>query len=294
MEPLWKEKLELEVEEAELASQQLLGQLPAPVKWFLVVAAVALLPGYFVTRAAAERYWTKRYEPAVLSAKPAFANPLPVEVGTVSVARAGTSYSAAVKIQNPNLELSVTSATYQIHFYSARGERLYTYTDKFFLLPNQTKFLVAPKVSTTEPVASAKLELPATLPWQKRLSVREVKLSTTQPKTYNQLDPVAFVLEGSVTNQSPYELGRVRIVMLLYSARGEVIAASERSEFSLQPSKQRAFKQLWPNVLSQDVARAEVFADTNTLEEQNLKTPARTQGGASDLSRPEGTDSWDY
>lgn len=100
---------------------------------------------------------------------------------------------------------------------------------------------------------------------------------------------MAFVAEGSFQNQSPYNLGRVRLVFFLYDQNKRIISVSQRDEFTVKPYERRGYKQLWPGVYSTSVASAEVFAETDILDQENIFLPDSASSGtpASDLSRPE-------
>ncbi len=289
--PLWKDKLELEVEEAELRGQQLLGDLPAGVKWLFVLFVLGIFPGFLVTRSLAKSAYATRYGALAVSAKASFAatEAKALELGKVQLTTTGSSiYAAGVKVKNPNLDLALVSVPFSIEFLSPDGAVAYTYRDTFTVLPNQSRYLVAPRAAVGSALSSARLVLPEQLSWQKRAEIPNVRLVASTPRLSQQIDPPAFVLETSVTNESPYLLGRVRTAVVLYDRSGAVVGVSQRDEFSVAPHEPRNIKLLWPGVSGAAVARAEVFPDTDVLDPKNLTIVSAP--GSGDLSRP-GTDS---
>lgn len=282
---LLKDKIELEVEEAELGAKNVLARFPAPLRWLLVLLVLALIPAYFLAKNISYQTWLKRYQAGQLTAKPSFTSPEPPKISDISVTGLGPGqYAAAVKITNPNLDLSLNQVPFSFVFYNAQKQQVYSYSGRLFLLPNQTKYITVPTFSSAAPVVYDNFTLPSALPWQKKLAVPKVTLITPYPNTYEQAAPPAFVVEGSFSNQSPYTLAQVRLTFLLFDGAGKIIGLSQRDEFTVAPFERRTYKQLWPNISVPNLGRVEVAADTNTLDGKNIIVSGN--GSSADLSRP--------
>ena len=247
-----------------------------------------MLPAYFVAKNVSYKIWQKKYAAGAVAAKPSFTDPKPLTIDPVSVSSMGENiYAATAKISNQNLDLSAENISYRFIFYDAAKEPLYTTpNDTFYILPNQTKYLTVPRFTATQPVAYTDLQINQKIAWQKRLQLPEVKLITTAPNTYQQMNPSAFVVEGEVTSQSPYQLGKIRLTFLLYDSANKIIGVSQRDEFTLKPRERRAYKQLWPGVAASNLNRTEIIAETNTLDPNNITVVSQPAGNSSDLSRP--------
>jgi hypothetical protein len=196
-----------------------------------------------------------------------------------------TWYSAYVEVQNENLDLAAQSIPYTFEFYNFAKEKVATSSGIFYLLPNQKKFLVVPRVDTSEQLARAEVVL-GKYSWQKRRSVPEVSLKAASPIVYNEFDPTNLVVEGAVVNNSAYRLGGVQLVFVLYDNSNRIIGISSREEYDVPAFGRRAYKQTWPTLLKENVARAVVYPDTNTLDIDNL-IPETGESGDS-LQIPQG------
>lgn len=284
---LLKEKIELDVQLAELRAQQALNTFPTPLRWTLIFCLVAIIPAYFIAKGVSYRAWTKTYSQYLISARPSFTNPKTPLLSDITMTTTGNgNYGASIKVTNDNVDLSAPKANYQFMFYDASGSQLYQESGTTFLLPNDQKYLVVPRFSSDKPVKSANFIWVGGLNWEKRLSIPKVDIQTSVPDTYNQFLPPAFVAEGNYYNNSPYQLGTVRLTFLILDQGGKLIGASRRDDFTVAPFERRSYKQLWPNVYGDPSYTVKVYAETNTLDGQNLTLPAAPITPASNLSRP--------
>jgi len=284
---LLKDKIELEIEEAEVEAGKRLRELSGIVRWFFIFCAVGIIPGFFIAKAISHGVWVRNYNQYLIASHASFAEPLPPAISDTTITTSGQgSYSAVASITNENLDLSLDGVPYSYTFLNQKGEVVHTNKGTLFLLPNQKKYIVVPRIVTAETITSANLEIGTDLPWQKRLYVPEVSLLTGKPQTINQSEPVTFIVEGDVQNNSPYNLGKIHLVFILRDADKKIIGASERNEFTVKPFERRGYRQLWPQIYGTTVASVEVKAETNTLDNANLVLPEQTATPASSLVRP--------
>jgi hypothetical protein len=284
---LFKEKLELDIQEAELFTQRNLSQFPPVLVWLIFIALLCVIPAYYISKNLSEKSWEKKYAEQQIIAKPSFTNPQDPQISKVTLTVSGTlGIAAVVTVTNQNLDLSLDNVPYIFTFYNAQKQQINQYQGTLFLLPNQTKYITAPSFSPTEQIAYANFNLPQNLPWQKRLSVPNVNLLTSIPQTFEQSSPLAFVAQGDFFNNSPYTLGSVRLTFVLFDQNQNIIGVSQRDESTVTPFERRAYKQLWPNMAAPNLSRIDVTADTDTLDPNNLSAPAVNSNSASDLSRP--------
>ncbi len=284
---LLKDKIELDVQEAELYTQKKLSQFPPVLIWLIVLALLAVIPAYYISRSLSQKIWLARYEQGAIVAKPSFTNPQAPQISPVTLTNSGSGgIAAVVQISNQNLDLSIDNVPYSFTFYNAQKQQIYQYQNTLFLLPNQAKYVTAPKFTPSQPIAYSNFGLPQTLPWQKRLAIPTVNFSTSQPQTFEQTSPIAFVAQGDFVNNSPYTLGTVHLTFVLFDQSNNIIGISQRDEFTVAPFERRAYKQLWPNMVAPNLNRIDVTADTNTLDPNNLSAPGINSNSSSDLSRP--------
>lgn len=288
---LFKQKVELEMAEAELLIQKNLGQFPPLIKWLVIIIVIGLLPAFYLTKKISSTYWQKKYQSFHLIGKPSFENPLELKINKVTVFfEDNNTYSALAEITNENLELAARQISFKFNFFNAQGQKITVLSGETqgetFILPSQTKYLISPKIVSTDKIVTSKLETTKKPLWQKRLNIPKVKLITTLPTFENITDPPAFVAEGYVQNSSPYRLKQVRLTFIVYNTSNQILAVSSRDEFDLKPYERRAYKQLWPNLRLNSVLNIKVTSETNVLDPSNLQLDTEPASPASDLDRP--------
>jgi hypothetical protein len=287
MDPNFKDSVKVGAQEGLLRVAQSLQSLPKWQRITIIVVIIGIIPGFFIAKYGSYFAAKAYYKKYAVTARPSFSNPQAAQSSAVSVlAIGGGEYAAYAKITNPNFELSSPGGQYEMTFVNAKNEQVATTSGTFFLLPGQSKYVVASRIKSSEKITSGKITLSG-VSWQKRDDAPTIKLRSTDPHGENQTNPQAYVVSGEVANDSPYTLKRVRIILLLHDSSDRIVAVSSRDEFDVTPRSRRAYQQTWPGVFSSQVSRIEVQAETNTLDDVNLKVePVNTNSGGG-LDRPD-------
>jgi hypothetical protein len=284
-----KDKLLLEEQSIKLSLEQggssfrgFLGGFPRGKRILLLTLALAIIPAVIAVRVGARLITERSLAQKVLTAHPSYAAPVPPSVSPVTVLKAGSAgYSAYAQVANANLDLSAPAVPYQFNFYNSKRERIATVAGTSYLLPNQKKYIVVPRVDTGEQIASADMAL-GSFQWQKRLAIPQISLKADTPFISTEVNPLALVAEGAVVNNSPYDLGAVQLVFLLYDKNNSIVAVSQRDEFTIPAFGRRGYRQTWPGLGAGQVARAVVLPDTNALDNNNVASGS----GSAPTSRP--------
>lgn len=280
-----KEKIELKVAETELKAGRALSGFSPAQKRILIFCLVALIPVYIITKEIFLHVNLGKFRQSALIAIPAVQNPQAPQISDININQAGTGvYSVAAKITNPNLTYSLDNVSYNFVLYNAHGQQIYQSPATLYLLPGESKYLILPRVESQEKITSAEIKFPTAPAWQKRLTIPNVPLVASIPSFTNQQNPVAFVIQGNIYNNSPYQLGQVDINFLLRDVSGKILAASSRTEFTVNPFERRAYVQVWPGVYSTDVSKIDVLPATNILDENNLTLPQASVTPSSSLT----------
>lgn len=272
-----KETTKIQVESAVVAVEErevsLVNAFRAMKKWkriFMLSLLISILPLYLLARIGIEQYELYKLKPTAVTAQRAFADAYPPEVGSLKIIRNPNGlYSAYVEIANPNLELSASLIDYTAKFKDINGTVVQTTKGNFHLLPDERKFLVIPRVESAAPIASGDFGL-GEVTWQKRVNLPMVNLRISDPLMYEEVNPLTFVVEGSIINQSPYTLQTVTIAFVLYDKNDKIVAVSQREENTVAPYGRRAYKQVWPGLYAADIAKVRVIPYTNTTDAKNL------------------------
>ncbi len=273
-----KETIEVNVQGAVLGVEEtgfsFLGELRNLPDWkrnLILIVAISIVPLYLIARIGTEQFLAQKYGREALSAQSAFKLSQEPTVGDmVIIKNPNSTYSAAVLISNPNLDLAATGITYSATFEDSNKKTVYSTSNTLYLLPNEKKYLVFPKIeSGSATVSSGSITLD-NINWQKKLNIPEIKLRASEPIIYDEANPLTFIAEGSIINDSPYQIATARIVFLLYGENNELIGVSQRDEYKLVPYGRRAYKQLWPGLYRSQVKKIQVIPVTNSLDPQNV------------------------
>lgn len=246
-----------------------LYRFPPVQRIILVFGLLALLPGYWAVRLAANTYYSWTYNKQVPAAHASFANPIPLEFSAVRFfPLLSGQYIAYAEVENKNLDLAVFSATYTVAVTNASGQQMYATTAKTFLLPGEKQYVITPAFTSPEAPTAGSVTV-SDVHFQKRLAIPEVRLLTPAVSYRDAVN--GLEIEGSVVNQSPFTLGKVRLTFLLYDRQNNVVGLIQREESTLRPNTRRTFPQIWPgNVTARDISRIEAVASTNVLDAGNL------------------------
>ncbi len=247
------------------------NNLPNLKRNLILGVAISIVPLYLISRIGTEQFLAMRYGREALSAQAAFNTAQTPVVGAMTIIRnPNNTYSGVVLVTNPNLDLAATGITYSATFQSTDKKTVSELTGTLFLLPNEKKYLTFPKIeSGTSEVSTGSVKLD-NINWQKKLNIPEVKLSASEPLLYDEANPLTFIAEGSIINDSPYRISTARIVFLLFGEDNKIIGVSQRDESRLVPFGRRAYKQLWPGLYKSQVKKVQVIPVTNTLDPQNI------------------------
>ncbi len=240
---------------------------------------IAIIPLYLICRVGTEQYLNQKYGRLALSAHAAFTAALPPTVGGMTIIHnPNGTYSGVALVTNPNIELAATGVTYTATFQNSDKQSVYTTSGTLYILPDERKYVVVPKIdvsSSIDTIVSGSVKLD-NVNWQKKLNIPDAKLRASEPLLYDESNPLTFVAEGSIINESPYEIATARIVFLLYNENNKIIGVSQRDEYKLVPFGRRAYKQLWPGLYASQVKKVQVIPATNTLDPANITTNSST------------------
>ncbi len=273
-----KDTVQVNVQEAVLGVQEKsfsflneFGNLPVWKQRVILAIAILIIPVYLIARLGTEQYLSSKYGRMALSEHSAFTAELPPSIGKMTVIHnPNNSYSAVVTVTNPNIELSANDITYTANFTNSSGATVNTSKGTLYLLPNEKKYVVFPNINVGSGNVSAGTIKLDNINWQKKLSIADVKLRAAEPILSDQSNPLTFVAQVSIINDSPYQIASARIVFLLYDDNGQIIGVSQRDENKLVPFGRRSFNQLWPGLYKDQVKKVQIIPTTNSLDPQNI------------------------
>lgn len=237
----------------------------------LVFGVIAILPAYLVVRVGANAYYSYEFKKTEIVAHRSFVNPQSLRLAPVKILSLNDgSYVAYAKVTNPNLDLALYSGFYTFAFKNKEGEQVHTSQGQLYLLPGQDQYVLASRFVPLEQIVSGTLQV-TDMHWQKRFEIPTILLVTPAAIAVDAVDEDGVKIEGSVINESPYELGKVKVTFLLKDNAGNVVGIVQREERTVRPGERRAFPQVWPGLSRADISSIETFATTNALDSANLR-----------------------
>jgi len=279
------DSIKIKIQEAAISLVFALRSLPPLMRIIVVFCAVGIVPGYFAVRYVSRTFWDYRYRGAEITARSSFQNPKAPTVGSAVVLPLGNSaYSAYAEVTNENFELSADNIGYKFSFKTSTGETAYTTTGKLFLIPGGKYIVAAPRFIAIQPISSGSLALDQ-IHWQKRPSVPKVALTPIRPDAGNPISSDPFTVEAAVRNDSPYQLKKVELVIIVYDRDKKIQAVSVRQEFTVNPNEVRKFPITLPGLSLSKIATIDLVPQTDVLDPSNLLLMERNSTG-SDLGRP--------
>ncbi len=289
-----KETIQVNVEGAILGAQEggfsfitQLNNLPNWKRILVISLAIAIIPTFLIARFGTEQFLTQKYGREALSAQAAFQTSQAPVVGDMTIIKnPNNTYSGVVLVSNPNLDLGATGITYTATFQDSSKRTVYSTNGTLYLSANEKKYLVFARIeSGSSAVASGSVTLD-NIKWQKKINIPEVKLRASEPLLYDEANPLTFIAEGSIINNSPYQISTARIVFLLYGDNDKIIGVSQRDESRLVPYGRRAYKQLWPGLYRTQVKKVQVIPVTNAMDPLNItvdtNVPVNTNTNSND------------
>lgn len=259
-------------EESGLAVKDFFTSMAKWQKRVFIVGLILIIPAYFAAYYSSHYIVKSQYKDKFLEAHAAYSQTKPISATTVTVLKvAQNQYTAYFQVTNNNLDLVAPEVPYSVDFYNASGEKIYTSQGNFFLLADQKKSVVIPRIDTKEEVSTGKLSI-TDVKWQKRLETPKVSFKTPKPEIYDQtiIDPPQLVVEGSVINDTEYTIKKIKIYFFLYNQSNQIVGVNVRDEGNILAFGRRAYKQTWPILNTETVSRVEVSVDVNTLDPANL------------------------
>lgn len=264
-----KEKLELEVQEAEVNAREfLLGMSPLRRNTF-VVLLILIIPIFFIAKYTVYGFYISAWSKNKIIVQPSTAIQLPIKILDAKVLPiSGNNYSAYALIKNQNSDLVAAQLNYTFHFIDSSGAEIRSSNGSTFLNAGEQKYVIIPRVILN--TVPAKVQVDVVMPiWSKRINIPNVILNASTPN-YND-DQNGFFVEGGVTNNSIYTLQTLKISALVFDANSNIIAVSEVEVNTVVPKETRNYHIAWPIPLKANTSFVKVIPETNIFDSNNLQ-----------------------
>ncbi|KKR22366.1 MAG: hypothetical protein UT53_C0042G0007 [Candidatus Yanofskybacteria bacterium GW2011_GWD2_39_48] len=193
---------------------------------------------------------------------------LPVSIQWQKLLSSGTSeYDFVALVNNPNTIYGASRIDYEI---SATG-MTQPIKSFFYIAPGQTKYVIHPSIKGGG-LTDVNLKI-TQADWLgiKNLSSENINLEIKK-KDYTIINSggIYSQVEGTVLNNSNFDLSKVDIGVLLFDEDDNVIAVGRTNILTLPSNNERYYKVFWPTQLDGDVSKVDVEATTNIFDNYNF------------------------
>ncbi len=188
---------------------------------------------------------------------------LPVENG---------AYDVVARIYNPNNAIGAESFTYTIRLFDGSGNEVGSATEKSWILPQETKTLLAFALEASTKPTKATLEI-KDVEWKRLTDYDGRPKLGVYSKRYEpgkQAGEWGGVALGLVTNESGYDFRLVTIKVILRDKDGEPLAINQTNRQTFLVGQQHEFRLTWPAPFSGEVATVETEIDADVYHSDNF------------------------
>lgn len=196
--------------------------------------------------------------------------PLVIEEATAFLAGDGT-YDAVMRVTNPNNAIGAKLFHYTLKLLDERGEVLVATTGESWVLPEETKTLLAFGLQTNVKPEKSLLTIDS-VTWTKLINYDiEPKLGVYNQAYARSSQPGEFgVATGLVTNESDYDFRLVTIKVILRDQVGKPLAANQTDRRTFLAGEQHSFRLPWPTPFGGEVASVDVAVDADVYRSDNF------------------------
>ncbi|MBI2439571.1 MAG: hypothetical protein HYV45_03170 [Candidatus Moranbacteria bacterium] len=180
-------------------------------------------------------------------------------------------FDVLAKIYNPNDEIGAAFFTYVAELRGNDGVVLGTYKGQSFILPQETKYLVALNIETGQVPVSAVVRI-ENIEWAHFSGYQEKPRINIYQKRYSQISSGVGFGEayGLLANESPYDFRAIIVKVILRDAFGKPLAFNTTEMRTVTSREERDFRLVWPTAFPGDVANVEMEVDADVYHSDNF------------------------
>lgn len=195
-------------------------------------------------------------------------NAKPLEVlETAFVPAADEAFDFVAKLRNPNTQLGSGSFSFSFVLKGEDGKEIMRSEGSSFILPAETKYVTILGVRLPEGASVRELTLEAAeVEWQELRDVSRPQLTIVSKQYSKAPSAVGGEAYGVLRNESPYDLARIEVAVVLRSSTGSVLGVSTTEKTTVRAREERDFRLTWPYAFSAEVSSVEMEASSNMYD----------------------------
>jgi hypothetical protein len=182
-------------------------------------------------------------------------------------------YDALVKIVNPNSQLGAASFDYSFNLLDGAGKIITKSAGSNFILPGQTKYILAFNMSTDAKPESLDFKI-SSFEWSKFSQFEEPDI-TVYAKEFSLASggETGFAsLKAKVRNQSGFDFHKISAVSVIRGGDETPIAVNETNFNDVRSNEEREVNFSWnsPFVIEPVTAKIEIIPEVDVFESDNF------------------------
>ena len=182
-------------------------------------------------------------------------------------------YDIAAQIENRNVNYGSGMMPYNIKVYDSKGIQIGELKSRSYIMPREKKYIVG-AISLASAPAKVSLEF-GTIEWKKFKLVESLNLPIfNQVIDLSGKNSYAAFAQGTVYNQTRFDLDVIDIDVVVYDSVGNVIAVNKTQKNTMKSGEGRFFEVVWPQSFASDpsMIKIEQRAYTNIFSDANFIT----------------------
>lgn len=181
------------------------------------------------------------------------------------------SYDLAAEIENQNINYGAEILPYTFKIYDSKNNLIKEKSGKSYIMPREKKY-IAETVFLSGIPAKVVLEFAKEINWQKFKSVKELKLPIFQQSLdLKGKNGYAVFVQGTVYNQTGFDLDEIDINIVVYDKRGNPVGVNKTQKNTVKSGDGRSFEVGWPKPFSStNDLEVKVRAYTNIFSDDNF------------------------
>ena len=178
------------------------------------------------------------------------------------------TYDVVSKISNPNDAIGAKTFKYIFTLKDSAGSIIAKREGTNFILPADTKYVAELGLSIDGNAipASVNIEISGA-DWQKLPNISKPQIGVYSKKFGPIENSDGNEAEGTIRNESSYDLKKIDIVIILRDEKGNIIGISTTQRNSVRAKEDQLFKVTWPYSLGGNVQKMEVDPQSNVFNQ---------------------------
>ncbi|HEX8973970.1 MAG TPA: FeoB-associated Cys-rich membrane protein [Patescibacteria group bacterium] len=190
-----------------------------------------------------------------------------IKVQETAFASGGSNtFDVVAKISNPNDSQGASSFDYTFTLKDAQEKTIATRQGTNFILPADTRYIAELGLDTGGLVPSSVDFSVSNYKWDTLGDLEKPQLNIFNKK----LAPLPMgsgdEADGTVRNDSTYDLNKISIIIVLRDQQGKIIGINTTQQSTVRASEERDFRVTWPYDLSGNPQSMEVDAQANIFD----------------------------